>query len=258
MKKATKKDIYTAYGIEYKAGKILSPIGWICPLLINGNEKLGKGVYTLSILPTNKYFTVHINDETILVKGSCPCHCDGCYATRGNYRYQSAIESLGRKTFLCYYHMDFVERAIMAQIEADKIHILRIHAAGDFFGLEYLEMWKRIIKANPDTVFWTYTKMRDFENAFDEFENANIVSSIIPGYGFNFGKCAYIMKVYHALKAAGIPVYICRCGIDKNQHCTNCKSCSENKFVLFLEHATGYKPEKDPLFPEFIALVENQ
>ena len=63
---------------------------------------------------------------------------------------------------------------------------------------------------------------------------------------------------YKALKAIGKNVYICRCGIDKNQHCTNCTACSKNDFVLFIEHSTEYKAEKDPLFPVVKELIENQ
>ena len=146
----------------------------------------------------------------------------------------------------------------MAQIEADGIKLCRIHASGDFFSVEYIDMWKRICKAFPNTAFWTYTKNPIAESAFDGIDNINVVKSIIKGFGFNFGHCGYIMQVYKALQEKGIPVYICRCGIDKNQHCTNCKGCSKNEFVLFVEHSTEYKAESDPLFPVLRDLIESQ
>ena len=90
------------------------------------------------------------------------------------------------------------------------------------------------------------------------FDNANIVKSVIPHIGVNYGTCEYILGAYETLKAAGLPVYICRCGIDKNQHCTNCKGCSVNKYVLFIEHSTEYKAEKDPLYPVLKAIIESQ
>ena len=43
---ATKKATYEKYGIQYKSGKILSPIGWTSELLKEGNSKTGKNVYT--------------------------------------------------------------------------------------------------------------------------------------------------------------------------------------------------------------------
>ena len=257
-KKMSKKDIYRTFGIEYNNNKVLSPIGYVNPLLINGNEKIGKGVWHFSTLPTANYYTVTINGKEIEIKGTCPCSCKGCYATKGNYQYNSVIESLAIKTYLVRNYIDFVERAIKAQIAAERIQFLRIHASGDFDSLEYIEMWKRIVSECSDTTFWTYTKNETAEHAFDSFSNANIVKSLIPHIGLNFGHCDYILSVYNELKRQGKTVYICRCGIDKNQHCTNCKACSTHDYVLFIEHSTEYKAEKDPAFETLKAVIEAQ
>ena len=257
--KNTKKAIYAKHGIEYENGKIFAPLfGWIAPLLVNGNAKLGKGVWTFSTLPTKGMFTVEIAGVVYMIPGTCPCTCAGCYATSGFYNMPSTIKSNAIKTILAREYLDFVTRAIIAQIEADDIQLLRIHASGDFFNTAYIEAWREIVKASPACVFWTYTKNREAENAFSDLENINIVKSIIPGYGFNFGHCGYIIRLYNALIAAGNSVYICRCGIDKNQHCTNCKGCSKHDFVLFVEHSTEYKAENDPDYPALRALIEAQ
>lgn len=259
VKKLSKKEVYAKYGIVYKDGKIEAPeFGFINPLLIDGNTKLGKGVWTFSILPGNFIFDVIIDGKSYSLKGSCPCNCPGCYAQRGNYNFKDVKAANARKTYLVYNHLDFVIRAIIAQIEADNIRLCRIHAAGDFCNMDYINAWREIVKACSDCVFWTYTKNQAAENAFNDLDNINIVKSIIPGIGFNFGKCGYILKAYKALKDAGKSVYICRCGVDKNQHCTNCKGCSKNEFVLFIEHSTGYEAESDPLFPEVKAIIEAQ
>ena len=258
-KKMSKKAIYAEYGIEFKDGKINAPVfGWINPLLINGNAKLGKGVYTFSTLPTNQIFTVEINGMSFDVKGTCPCHCNGCYATKGFYNMPSVIISNAIKTILCRDYLDFVKRAIIAQIKADGVKLCRIHASGDFFSLEYITMWKEIAIVCGECVFWSYTKNTQAENAFDDVSNVNIVKSLIHGYGFNFGHCDYILKVYRALVSMGKSVYICRCGVDKNQHCTNCKGCSKNDYVLFIEHSTEYKAEEDPCFAELKEIIEKQ
>lgn len=256
----SKADIYKEFGIEYKRGYINSPVyGWIRPLLINGNAKLGRGVWTWSTLPTNQEIAYFDADGVRRTeKGTCPCKCNGCYACGGCYTFNSTKASLARKTVLSRLFLDFVRRAIIAQIRADKITICRIHAAGDFFSIEYINAWRDIVNACPDTVFWSYTKNPLAECAFDSCPNCNIVKSIIPGIGFNYGHAGYLIRVYNALTAAGKSVYICRCGIDKNQHCTNCHHCAESEFVLFLEHGTAYDPESDPDFPTFVALVESQ
>jgi len=259
--KETKQAIYARYGVQFdpKTGNILAPMfGWIRPLLIDGNSKLGKGVWTFSMLPGNFYHHVTVDGSPVEILGTCPCNCPGCYAQTGLFNTPDVKAANARKTALARMYLDFVKRAIMAQIKADKIKLLRIHAAGDFFSVEYINMWRDIIKATPGTIYWTYTKNPVAESAFDDLKNANVVKSLIPGMELNYGPCKYVMDAYKALKSMGKNVYICRCGIDKNQHCVNCTGCSKNEYVLFVEHSTKYKAEKDPLYQELVALIESQ
>lgn len=261
MKRTTKKNIYAAAGIQYdsKTQKIYhSVLGWIRLPLINGNSKIGKDCYHFSTLAGTEAYTVYINLVKYEIKGTCVCDCEGCYAKTGRYPCQSVRDGLGMRTWLARNDINFLENAIAAQIIADKVEKIRIHAAGDFCSLAYLEMWQRIVARFPAVVFWTYTKVSAYEACFDCFDNANIVKSVIRGYGFNFGHADYIIKLYNLLKQAGKTVHICRCGIDHEQHCTNCTACSKCEYVLFLEHGTDYEPEKDPAFPAFIELVEQQ
>jgi len=243
----TKQAIYFKWGIEYKAGKILFNGRWIPELLKEGNSKTGKRVYTWSMLAGKN--------------GTCVCTCEGCYAMVGFYRMKNVIESLTLNTEIASNHIDFFYRAISAQLEAIGGGEVRIHAAGDFNtsnSVEYANTWKRIADENKNFLFWTYTKIKKFENLFDGCENANIVKSVINGVGFNFGHCDYILKVYKMLKQAGKNVYICRCGIDKSQHCENCRHCATAEFVLFIEHSTDYKAELDPAFEELKAVIDSQ
>ena len=254
-----KKEVFKNYGIEYANGKINHPVlGWVRLPIINGNAKIGKGCYHFSILPTKAKSEITINGAHYVLYGTCPTTCGGCYATKGNYRFQSVKNALGMRTWLAVNDLDFLKRAIMAQIKAEKIEVLRIHAAGDFFSMAYVDMWREIARKFPDVIMWSYTKKAAAENAFNDLENVNIVKSIIPGYGFNFGKCGYIQKVYNGLKKSGKSVYICKCGIDKNQHCINCGACRTKEYVLFIEHSTDYRAENDADFPELKKIIENQ
>ncbi len=270
MAKRTKKDIYAEYGIEFRRNggreQIKAPLfGWITPLLIEGNDKLGKKVWTFSLTPTKQTQEVELEIEgekkTVSVKGTCPCTCPGCYATLGRYVFDNVKQSNARKTILVRTYLDFVKRAIIAQIKANRIQICRIHASGDFDPETpgYIEMWREVIKACPECEStWSYTKNENAEHAFDDLENMNMVPSIIPGIGLNYGHVDYILDAYRKLKAANEKVYICRCGIDSNQHCTNCCGCSKNKYVLFVEHSTGYKAENDPLYSKLVETIEAQ
>ena len=234
MARITKKDIYAIHGITFNGEKIFSPLGWINPVLCDGNTKLGKGVWTFSTLAGTGIYHVLVNGMSFDVKGTCACDCVGCYAKSGRYNMSTCINANGLKTILSREYIDFLRRAIIAQIHADKITLCRIHASGDFVSDEYIAMWRDIVNACPDCHFWTYTKVVKAENAFDDCPNCNVVKSIIKGHGFNYGHCDYIIAMYELLMSMGVKVHICKCGFDKNQHCINCKGCVENDYVLFL------------------------
>ena len=258
----TKREIYAKHGIVMdKAGHIISPMGSICELLKEGNTKTGKAVYTFSILPGTHVFELEINGYEYRIKGSCICDCIGCYAKTGHFTKDGTIRSMSINTYLVNHYPQFVYDCISAQLECIGRGEIRIHAAGDFNTEnpdEYAGLWKRIAEENPAFRFWTYTKVSRFEGLFDGMKNANIVKSVIPGIGFNFGTCEYIINAYYTLKELGQPVYICKCGIDPNQHCERCGVCTAYKYVLFVEHSTAYKAEKDPLFPKLCEIVMNQ
>ena len=257
----TKRETYKKYGIEFKSDKVLSPVGWIPELLKEGNGKTGKNVLTFSVLPGTCEYEIVINGIIQAVKGTCICDCIGCYAKTGRYNCDNVTHSLGINTYLVNNYPDFVKACISAQLEYAGRGEVRIHAAGDFNTLDpdtYANMWYEIAKKFTSFRFWTYTKIKRFESLFDGLKNANIVKSVIPGIGFNFGHCDYIINAYYTLREMGKSVYICKCGIDKTQHCERCGVCATYDYVLFLEHSTGYKAEKDPLYGKLCELVNNQ
>ena len=259
--KTTKKGIYAEYGIKYKDGKILSPIGWISELLKDGNTKTGKTVHTWSILAGNKKYNIVIDNQEIKISGTCVCDCQGCYAQLGRYNTYGVKQSNGINTYLVNKHIDFVKRAISAQLETIGSGEIRIHAAGDFNtenADEYVQMWIEIITAFPSFRFWTYTKVKKYEHAFDHLINGNIVKSIIPNIGVNYGHCDYLINTYYTLKSLGYSVYICKCGFDDGQHCEHCGVCASYDFVLFLEHSTSYNAKEDPLYAKLCEIVMNQ
>ena len=254
----TKKElaIYEKHGITVDGDYIVSPNGIrIKPMLKNNNSKVGKAVYTFSILPTNKEFNI---DGIGVVRGTCPCHCDGCYGTKGCYNFKSVINGIGIITHLCYTELDFVHRALNAQLEIIGNADIRIHAVGDMFNDSYVEMWRTIALDHPNNRFWTYTKNGKYESMFDDIPNANIVKSVIDGCGFNFGHIGYIFDTYKTLVNNGATPYICRCGIDENQHCSNCDGCRVNKYVLFVEHSTEYKAVDDALYAKAVDIINMQ
>ena len=47
--------------------------------------------------------------------------------------------------------------------------IVRIHVAGDFFNQQYMEAWYSVAVANPDKLFYAYTKSLRFWHSINEF-----------------------------------------------------------------------------------------
>ena len=255
----TKKQFFGNYGIEFNRGKILSPWGQWVPLPLTYGSKTH--CFGWSTLAGTKTWSANFNGENITVCGTCSIQCSGCYGCSGRYAMQNVIDGNAWRTVAARLYMEWLEKAIIAQIKWGRrgkaLPFVRVHITGDFFSREYIDMWKRIKDACPDTRMWAYTKNPEAENAFDNVDDFNIVKSLIPGYGLNYGTCEHVMTIYRALIASGIDTHICRCGVDKEQHCDTCRACQELQFVLFLEHGTDYKPENDPLFPAFVALVES-
>jgi len=277
MARKTKKDIYADYGIVYdpKTNKILSPIGEWIPVLIpvDSNTKVGKAG-TWSILHGNENHDIsEYNEKTQcmmksynveMVKGSCPFHCDNCYCDKGNYNYPDVKMSSIRKLIFATYYREWLQNAIIAQIKADKIPQVRIHAQGDFFCESYVDMWIAICKACDNVIFWTYTKYDYALKMFRNVKNLSIVHSMTVK-GINFGHCDYILRLYHELTAMGYRVHICGCGTPYENHCDKCnvgckaigKDCD---YVLFIEHSGSYKAgKKDPDdFAKVIAIIAKQ
>lgn len=259
MKSTLKKALENA---GYKAfGDLVMVAGDLYPLpLVKGNSKLGPKVWHASTLPTNKEITATLKDgRTVTCKGTCPLTCKGCYGTTGNYNFNSVKYSLIMRTELLRDHPADYFLIVRAQLDCENIEKVRIHATGDFIPGEALG-WYEVMKDYPHIKAWTYTKVENDPDiaTLDGLPNCNVVKSIIKGCGFNFGHVAYIANVFYMLKRLGKSVFICRCGIDENQHCSSCDGCSDHEYVLFIEHSTGYNARADYGYNKVVELIENQ
>lgn len=263
QKRVSKKEFYASNGVEYdpKTQKILSPWGeWVREPLTYGTKTHCMGWSTLG---GNIEWEVEFNGSPCTMTGTCNRLCPDCYACNGRYKMPSNKNANAWRTFAARYHQDWLKNTIICQINWGKrgkaLSLIRVHISGDFFSTEYIQMWIEIEEACLDTRFWAYTKNEEAEISFDALERFNIIRSLIPSVGMNYGKCAHIIEAYEKLTAMGIKTHICRCAIDKEQHCDNCKACSELMYVLFLLHGDrNYNPEEDPDYERLVALIESQ
>ena len=105
-----KKEIYEFFGIKYdtKTGKLVSPIGLVNPLLINGNSKIGKTVYHFSTLPGKKEYAVNYNGNVYSVFGSWPFFAFSTVSAKILLRSAAIRCSWMRKSFsVCSYWRAF-------------------------------------------------------------------------------------------------------------------------------------------------------
>lgn len=266
----TKRDVYARWGVEFDGTYITAPVfGRIRPLLKVGNSKVGKRVRTFSLLAGDKYYTLTFVGVDMTQRGTCrgTCKCklgDGrecitCYGFYGRCAMSAALRVAFMNTVFMRFHLDWLERALCAQIEAEHLSQVRIHATGDFETDAYAQMWARIVARFPDVKFWTYTKETDKESLFDELPNGNIVKSVLPTGGYNYGKCGYVMAQYEQLRRDGVDVGICACGTPHEKHCQDCRTCQTHEVVLFLQHSTpDYNAKKDALYGQYCEFVRKE
>jgi Gene product 88 len=81
----------------------------------------------------------------------------GCYATMGAYLFSNVTKVFEQRLKLSQAPR-FVE-IINSEIKRRNVQRLRVHDSGDFYNVEYLDKWIKIIEANPTTQFYAYTKM---------------------------------------------------------------------------------------------------
>lgn len=120
---------------------------------MQGNPKLGEGVFTYSRLPGK-------------VGGTCPGSSDECeaicYAKRvvmnvpvwDVWRLNSQPGEMVQATIG---GDDYYERYELPTLPTGA-KLVRIHVSGDFDTVAYVRAWLRLVQAHPDVKFWGYTR----------------------------------------------------------------------------------------------------
>ena len=131
-------------------------------LLRKGNTKLGSRIWHFSVP------NVH----------TCPGRtetCESvCYVTRYVKRF-SRIELMYQDNYRASLRPDFPDR-IIDEIRERKVRILRIHVSGDFYSVEYLDKWLKVVQSCKDTVFVAFTRswrLPEFLPSLEEFSKSN-------------------------------------------------------------------------------------
>jgi hypothetical protein len=161
-------------------------------LLSKGNSKLHKGIATWSITAG---------------KEVCGRECKGCYALKEQKRWASVRN--GREVRYALSLSPKFAEVITKELDKHLGKYIRVHASGEFYSQEYVNKWAKIAKANPDKVFYAYTK-RDFD--FTELEGlSNFVlhRSFVEYNGkkvANYGKAEEMSKIAEATVDLSAPL----------------------------------------------------
>lgn len=135
--------------------------------LVKGNAKLGKGVYTINLMPGEHL--IDVKDKGIItnVKGTCEGCCDGCekfcYAYRQTRQYHNTvIPSVGKNTVIMRHSLDDFFSQLKDFLIQENAHVLRYHSSGEIESYEYLIKMVQLAKELPEIKFYFYTKRFNF------------------------------------------------------------------------------------------------
>lgn len=111
-----------------------------------GNTKLGLLVHQWSIPSGLRHICIGASEICLML----------CYAMRQHYCRDSVKDAL-QANYRASLRKDFV--AIMCGwIRSLFARVVRVHASGEFYSEEYVRKWIRIVKQNPNVVFYAYTR----------------------------------------------------------------------------------------------------
>lgn len=134
-----------------------------------GNAKLGKHIYTFSLLSgwtcpgANECLSKVVirNDQRKVQDG--PHTKFRCYSASEEALFPNTYNSRKHNTDLLKQANTVSAMSVLIQASLpNKADIVRIHAAGDFFNQRYFDAWLNVAKVQPNRLFYAYTKALKF------------------------------------------------------------------------------------------------
>ena len=131
--------------------------------LVNGNHKVGKGIWCFNTLPGDKPLSNSTKGQLTNIHGTCGGCCEGCkgscYAIRdGKFHSNSCIPAWGRNTLIARNNIDGMFRQIKAELLMNKAKVLRWHSSGEIINYNYLLHMVKLAVEMPNVQFYCYTK----------------------------------------------------------------------------------------------------
>ena len=131
--------------------------------LVQGNKKIGHGVFALNLLPGDQPISTKTRGQLTDIKGTCGGCCEGCvndcYAMRDAKRYHNAcIPSLGKNTLIMRHNIDGMFAQLEEKLTKKNAKVLRYHSSGEIENFNYLLHMVKLAVRMPNVKFYCYTK----------------------------------------------------------------------------------------------------
>ena len=123
--------------------------------LLTQNTKLKKASVLNNVRVVNFGIPAY---KSITGKVTCPFAGDCvkyCYARKGSFRWPNTVNAYEKRLSIAK-SANF-ESLMNSAIMLQNPHYVRVHDSGDYFSKKYLERWFSIMRANPNTRFYSYT-----------------------------------------------------------------------------------------------------
>ena len=103
---------------------------------------------------------------------------ENCYAEQSEIQYPNVIASYNRN--LNASKLSNFARMITLEIKAlpATYKSFRIHVAGDFYSVQYIKKWIAIVKANPQMVFYAYTRSWRIPHLVPHLRNLALIGNM--------------------------------------------------------------------------------
>lgn len=201
----------------------------------NGNGKIGKGVYNISLLPSDEPLKLKNGKQLTNLRGTCTGCCKGCknacYAVDSATRYHNTvIKAWGENTLLARENMEEFFHQLDRFFNENIVSVFRWHVGGEFFSIEYMRNVYAFCESHKDVKFYVYTKRFDWLEKLDDVKPDNLVVNVsiwhnnydnplhYPTFIYDDGTDENISKLPHCP------------AVDKNGHktgvtCAKCRRC---------------------------------
>lgn len=88
-----------------------------------------------------------------------------CYSNRIKLMFPNVWDMWEHNLWMLENHPVLTELLLRKFLYMALPRVMRLHVSGDFYSRAYLDMWRRIARDNPDTVFYGYSKMDGIDHA---------------------------------------------------------------------------------------------